>query len=253
MKNKISVPLSIIIVVGVAITAFLLADFLNANQIDILSRASGDNEPKEFLVSDVGHESVVVNWYTTKPTDGFVKVFNGANQVATVLDDANSNYHRILVEGLEIGTSHRVVVVSDAEEFGSLLGSTFQTADKEITSSSYPIYGQIFDKDGISFLKEGIVLIKLDNGEESQIYTTLLNEAGGYLFNFENLKYLSLEKEYDRDKPGSATLEIYTSDAGKVTKTIPYDFTKSRQLTNLVAGDTDLDLIPSIDGVLEDE
>lgn len=248
MIKKINPFLTLVFILSIAAIFLLLTDYIEKNNLDIFSRASGDNVPQELFLSDITDSSIVLNWYTTRDTTAFVKVTRNGVEEDTVFDDLQSKYHRLEIKNLQEASSYKVSIFSDGEEFSNLENSTFMTARSVITSTSFPVYGQIFDNTGVGLLKEGIVSIQLDNGEKSQIYSTEINVVGGYQFNLQDLRSEDLMRTYDRNKPGVASIVVYNVGGGNVKKSIPYDFSKSRQFVNIVAGEENIEEIPGVNG-----
>ena len=218
------------------------------NGFDLRIAALENDEPRNVVISNITEQSFRVSWITEKETVGGVELSDATKYT----EDDVASYHTVEVTSLDDSRTYNFRILSASKSFGPEDGEYYdvKTANTSTSKAPFLIYGQVFSPDGFSVQQNGVISIKLSNGNlESQIFSTRINETGGYKFDIGGMLDENLARSFPYKSRVEAAFKIFVSHEEKfVERTYTLDFSDNRQVPNIYLGETSIEVVPGIDG-----
>jgi len=243
-KSRLNTILNFLGVVVIGISLPITIYILKTGNLDLRISAFQSDVPANVVISDIQADSFKVSWLTERSVYGAVKLLNNDQPLT---DTSNTNFHSLKISNLQVGHSYQFQLYSGSTLFDSIY--TAQTHAVNINQPDAWIYGQVFDKDGISAQHGGIITITLRNADQtSQIMSAVINETGGYQFNLAGITNTNLVSfPFKQNTDIELTIYSNTTDT-PVIKKFTLDLNFEKQIPNIYLGDINLQVIPGAPG-----
>ena len=124
------------IILAVLLLALPLLVFAVYQVVELRSRASGDIEPKNIIVSDLTTSLITISWTTEKASIGSVVILENGVEKKTYKDSRDisstrkKNTHHVQLTDLSPNTQYKFLIKSDSKKYTSVGGNelSFKTA-----------------------------------------------------------------------------------------------------------------------------
>lgn len=124
------------IILAILLLALPLLVFAVYQVVELRSRASGDIEPKNIIVSDLTTSLITISWTTEKASIGSVVILENGVEKKTYKDSRDisstrkKNTHYVQLTDLSPNTQYKFLITSDSKKYTSVGGKelSFKTA-----------------------------------------------------------------------------------------------------------------------------
>ncbi len=137
------------VVLWILVIGLPLLVYASYQVVQLISRASGDTQPKNLVISNLSTSSATISWVTEASVKGSVVPILGGNEKSPVVDkrgNENRNTHYVELTSLEPNTKYDFKIVSGSEEYTSLDNLTLSFKTAPITAGAptpNPIHGTV--------------------------------------------------------------------------------------------------------------
>ena len=142
------------IVLWILIFGLPLLVYASYQTIQLITRASGDTQPKNLVISNLSTSSATISWVTETSAKGSVVPILTGNEKSPVVDkrgNDNRKTHYVELVSLEPNTKYDFKIVSGSDEYASLDNVTMSFKTAPITAGTptpNPIHGTISGSSG---------------------------------------------------------------------------------------------------------
>jgi len=142
------------IIIWILVVGLPLLVYASYQAVQLITRASGDTQPKNLVISNLSTSSATISWVTEASVKGSVIPILGGNEKSPVIDkrgNDNRNTHYVELISLEPNTKYDFKIVSGSDEYSSLddITMTFKTAPITAgTPTPNPIHGTVTGNSG---------------------------------------------------------------------------------------------------------
>jgi len=242
-RNFLGVGALFVMALGIPITIIILTN----QTFDYKINAFLNDNPKSVKVLDIRGNFAKIVWITEKEVTGIVRI---GNSDTLYKDKDSTSFHVIQVGNLTPNQKYTFSIFSDGNEYKSNDYVINTVSVAEGSEDPFVIYGQIFDKDGVSLQKNGLVLLTLSSsGSLSQELPATINNAGGFTIDLANILNSTGDQKFNYKKSLEISLKIYSDVTGiALEKKFTINFSIQRQIPNIYLGDVNIDIMPGING-----
>lgn len=249
-RNLFSFLAIALVALSIPITAYIITN----KGLNLRISALEDPTPKNIFLSDIKDDSFKVNWMTEKEVIGGVNL--ETEKAGTVYEEQNkTSFHSVTVQNLKLNTTYEYSILSNGTKYlnNNVNFSVKTSSVSIITDDPKIVYGQVFNIDGVSFQKIGLISLQLElDNNKSQVVTTVLNEIGGFQLDLQGLLNDSLNDKYYKDPKQEIILEVfYDPTKDPVQKRFNIDLQNQIQIPDVYLGDINIDIIPGVEGNVE--
>lgn len=142
------------IIIWILVIGLPLLVYASYQAVQLITRASGDTQPKNLVISNLSTSSATISWVTEASVKGSVVPILGGNEKSPIVDkrgNDNRNTHYVELINLEPNTKYDFKIVSGSDEYASLdnLTMSFKTAPITAgTPTPNPIHGTVTGSSG---------------------------------------------------------------------------------------------------------
>ena len=142
------------VVLWILVIGLPLLVYASYQAVQLITRASGDTQPKNLVVSNLSTSSATISWVTEASVKGSVVPVLGGNEKSPVVDkrgNENRNTHYVELTSLEPNTKYDFKIVSGSDEYASVDSVTMSFKTAPITAGTptpNPIHGTVTGSSG---------------------------------------------------------------------------------------------------------
>lgn len=142
------------IIIWILVVGLPLLVYASYQAVQLITRASGDTQPKNLVISNLSTSSATISWVTEASVKGSVIPILGGNEKSPVIDkrgNENRNTHYVELISLEPNTKYDFKIVSGSDEYSSLDDITMSFKTAPITTGTptpNPIHGTVTGNSG---------------------------------------------------------------------------------------------------------
>lgn len=142
------------VILWILVIGLPLLVYASYQTVQLITRASGDTQPKNLVISNLSTSSATISWVTEASVKGSVVPVLGGNEKSPVIDkrgNENRNTHYVELTSLEPNTKYDFKIVSGSDEYASLDSVTMSFKTAPITAGTptpNPIHGTVTGSSG---------------------------------------------------------------------------------------------------------
>ncbi len=142
------------IVLWILVIGLPLLVYASYQVVQLITRASGDTQPKNLVISNLSTSSATISWVTEASVKGSVIPVLSGNEKSLVVDkrgNENRNTHYVELTSLEPNTKYDFKIVSGGDEYTSLDSITMSFKTAPITAGTptpNPVHGTVTGSSG---------------------------------------------------------------------------------------------------------
>ncbi len=249
MKNKFSqrriptIYAFIILFISIWVTLLLIRSSIN-----IIGKASPQNQPENIFVSNISDTSFTLNYTTREKTSGAVSLDGERTNIYFDDRDNNSNHqatfysHRINITNLKPQSVYKFSIVSDGEVFlnkGQKYSTTTGALLDEVSQNQEKIIGKVLLPDGEPG-KDVLVKLSFENSQDISLIAT---DSGEYAIPVFQIRNKSFDNLYSIKEGDSLDINFYYKDSKTKVQTLYKNNEKIPEITlsknyNFLLGNT---------------
>ena len=142
------------VVLWILVIGLPLLVYASYQVVQLITRASGDTQPKHLVISNLSTSSATISWVTEASVKGSVVPILGGNEKSPVVDkrgNENRNTHYVELTSLEPNTKYDFKIISGNDEYLSLDNVTMSFKTAPVTAGTptpNPIHGTVTGSSG---------------------------------------------------------------------------------------------------------
>lgn len=226
MKNKFSqkriptVYAFAILFISIWVTLLLLKTSIN-----IVGKASPQNQPENIFISNITDASATINYTTREKTSGAISLDGESSNIFFDDRDNNSNHnatfysHQIEITNLKAQSTYKFSIISEGEVFldrGQKFTVTTGAVIDGVSQNQEKISGNVLLPNGDP---GNDVLLKISS-PSFQTISWITNASGNYQIPVSQIRNNSFDNLYDLKEGEEINFDIYYQDTKTNVKTI---------------------------------